>query len=141
VFRSWAGDRAVAYRRREGIADDLGTAVNVQAMVFGNRDDRLGHRRVGFTRDPGTGRPVPTATASSRLGEDVVAGIGRRALDAMATHFGGPRRAPRAFGRPPSATTATCGDVEFTSSRSACGWLQVRDVGKRGGGRSGADGS
>ncbi len=54
VFRSWNGARAVAYRRRERIPDDLGTAVNVQAMVFGNRDERSG-TGVGFTRDPATG--------------------------------------------------------------------------------------
>ncbi len=44
VFRSWESPRAKAYRRREHIPDDLGTAVNVQLMVFGNRDDELGHR-------------------------------------------------------------------------------------------------
>ena len=56
VFRSWNGARAVAYRVRERIAHDLGTAVNVQAMVFGNRDDKSG-TGVGFTRDPGHRRP------------------------------------------------------------------------------------
>src|SRR5271166_6050446 len=54
VFRSWNGPRAIAYREREHIAHDLGTAVNVQAMVFGNRDDNSG-TGVGFTRDPATG--------------------------------------------------------------------------------------
>ena len=54
VFRSWNGPRAIAYRERERIAHDLGTAVNVQAMVFGNRDDNSG-TGVGFTRDPATG--------------------------------------------------------------------------------------
>ena len=44
VFHSWDGARAVAYRTREHIPHDLGTAVSVQAMVFGNRDDELGHR-------------------------------------------------------------------------------------------------
>ena len=52
--RSWNGPRAIAYRVRERIAHDLGTAVNVQAMVFGNRDDTSG-TGVGFTRDPATG--------------------------------------------------------------------------------------
>ncbi|MDQ6910164.1 MAG: pyruvate, phosphate dikinase [Actinomycetota bacterium] len=75
VFRSWNGPRAVAYRMRERIAHDLGTAVNVQAMVFGNRDDNSG-TGVGFTRDPATG----TAGAYGDFlvnaqGEDVVAGI------------------------------------------------------------------
>ena len=54
MFRSWNTPRADAYRRREGIPADLGTAVNVQVMVFGNRDDRSG-TGVGFTRDPATG--------------------------------------------------------------------------------------
>src|SRR5205807_5160511 len=54
VFRSWDGPRAKAYRVRERIPHDLGTAVNVQAMVFGNRDDNSG-TGVGFTRDPATG--------------------------------------------------------------------------------------
>ena len=55
--------RADAYRRREGIPHDLGTAVNVQVMVFGNRDDRSG-TGVGFTRDPAIGAP-PGCTATS----------------------------------------------------------------------------
>src|SRR5205807_7905966 len=54
VFGSWNGPRAVTYRNRERIPHDLGTAVNVQAMVFGNRDDNSG-TGVGFTRDPATG--------------------------------------------------------------------------------------
>ena len=63
VFRSWNTPRADAYRRREGIPDDLGTAVNVQVMVFGNRDDRSG-TGVGFTRDPATGHRGCTAISS-----------------------------------------------------------------------------
>src|SRR5690606_12904070 len=56
VFRSWNGARAVAYRTREHIPHDLGTAVNVQAMVYGNRDERSG-TGVGFTRNPASGEP------------------------------------------------------------------------------------
>jgi pyruvate,orthophosphate dikinase len=75
VFRSWDSPRARAYRRREHIDDDLGTAVNVQAMVFGNRDDRSG-TGVGFTRNPATGEPEPYGDFLVRAqGEDVVAGI------------------------------------------------------------------
>jgi len=62
VFRSWNGARAVAYREKERIPHTLGTAVNVQAMVFGNRDDRSG-TGVGFTRDPATGERGPMATS------------------------------------------------------------------------------
>ena len=54
VFRSWDSPRARAYREREKIPDDLGTAVNVQVMVFGNRDDESG-TGVGFTRNAATG--------------------------------------------------------------------------------------
>ena len=75
VFRSWNGARAVAYRVRERIAHDLGTAVNVQAMVFGNRDDQSG-TGVGFTRDPATGAQGEYGDfLVNAQGEDVVAGI------------------------------------------------------------------
>ena len=75
VFRSWNGARAVAYRVRERIPHDLGTAVNVQAMVFGNRDDNSG-TGVGFTRDPATGAQGEYGDfLVNAQGEDVVAGI------------------------------------------------------------------
>jgi pyruvate, orthophosphate dikinase len=75
VFSSWLTPRAIAYRRRESIPDDLGTAVNVQAMVFGNRDERSG-TGVGFTRNPSTGEAEPYGDfLVNAQGEDVVAGI------------------------------------------------------------------
>jgi pyruvate, orthophosphate dikinase len=75
VFRSWDSDRAVLYRRQERIPADLGTAVNVVAMVFGNLGDDSG-TGVGFTRDPATGaRGVYGDYLSNAQGEDVVAGI------------------------------------------------------------------
>ncbi len=75
VFGSWGGARAVAYRVRERIPHDLGTAVNVQAMVFGNRDDNSG-TGVGFTRDPATGQAGSYGDfLINAQGEDVVAGI------------------------------------------------------------------
>ena len=75
VFGSWSGARAVAYRVRERIPHDLGTAVNVQAMVFGNRDDNSG-TGVGFTRDPATGASGSYGDfLVNAQGEDVVAGI------------------------------------------------------------------
>src|SRR5690606_23749510 len=88
VFESWGGPRAVAYRRREHIPDDLGTAVNVQAMVFGNRDERSG-TGVGFTRDAATGEPVPYGDfLLNAQGEDVVAGIrNTEDLDGLARRF------------------------------------------------------
>ena len=73
--KSWNGPRAFAYRDRERIPHDLGTAVNVQAMVFGNRDDNSG-TGVGFTRDPATGENKPYGDfLVNAQGEDVVAGI------------------------------------------------------------------
>jgi pyruvate,orthophosphate dikinase len=75
VFKSWDGARARAYRVRERIPHDLGTAVNVQAMVFGNRDDTSG-TGVGFTRSPSTGENSPYGDfLINAQGEDVVAGI------------------------------------------------------------------
>src|SRR6202035_5533709 len=75
VFGSWNGPRAFAYRDHEGIAHDLGTAVNVQAMVFGNRDEDSG-TGVGFTRDPATGAKGEYGDfLVNAQGEDVVAGI------------------------------------------------------------------
>jgi pyruvate,orthophosphate dikinase len=75
VFSSWQTERARVYRRQEHIPDDLGTAVNVQAMVFGNRGQSSGSG-VCFTRDPATGRPgVYGDYLSNAQGEDVVAGI------------------------------------------------------------------
>ena len=74
VFRSWNSDRAVAYRTREGIAHDMGTAVTVQAMVFGNRGRDSG-TGVLFTRNPATGeRALYGDILFGAQGEDVVAG-------------------------------------------------------------------
>ena len=75
VFRSWNTDRAKIYRRRERIPHDLGTAVNVQAMVFGNMGEKSG-TGVCFTRDPSTGQAgVYGDYLVNAQGEDVVAGI------------------------------------------------------------------
>jgi len=75
VFLSWNNPRAVFYRKQYDIPDDIGTALNVQMMVFGNMGDKSG-TGVGFTRDPATG--VDRLYAEYLLnaqGEDVVAGI------------------------------------------------------------------
>ena len=75
VFKSWNGRRAIDYRRQNKISDSLGTAVNVQSMVFGNRGDDSG-TGVAFTRDPSTGEKVPYGDyLGNAQGEDVVAGI------------------------------------------------------------------
>jgi pyruvate,orthophosphate dikinase len=75
VFDSWLGERAVAYRREYGIPDDLGTAVTVQRMVFGNMGETSA-TGVAFTRDPATGEQgLFGEFLLNAQGEDVVAGI------------------------------------------------------------------
>jgi len=75
VFKSWAGKRAVSYRRIENIPEDWGTAVNVQTMVFGNMGDNSA-TGVAFTRNPATGENVFYGEwLINAQGEDVVAGI------------------------------------------------------------------
>src|ERR671937_603630 len=75
VFDSWMGDRAVQYRRINGIPDDWGTAVNVQQMVFGNRGESSGSG-VAFSRDEVTGAPEPSGDfLTNAQGEDVVSGV------------------------------------------------------------------
>ncbi len=75
VFRSWSNDRAITYRRLNRIPEDWGTAVNVQAMVFGNQGDDCG-TGVAFTRSPATGeKGLYGEYLPNAQGEDVVAGI------------------------------------------------------------------
>src|SRR3954447_2116664 len=131
VFRSWNGARAIAYRTRERISHDLGTAVNVQAMVFGNRDDNSG-TGVGFTRNAATGENVPYGDfLINAQGEDVVAGIrNTEDLDALARHF--PKihaELLRIFARLESHYRDMC-DTEFTIEQGKLWMLQTR-VGKR----------
>nr|WP_229783305.1 pyruvate, phosphate dikinase [Pilimelia anulata] len=131
VFRSWNSDRAVLYRRQERIPTDLGTAVNVQSMVFGNLGADSG-TGVAFTRDPGTGaRGVYGDYLANAQGEDVVAGIRNtlhldeleqldkpsydRLMEIMATL---------------EAHYRDLCDIEFTIERGKLWMLQTR-VGKR----------
>jgi pyruvate, orthophosphate dikinase len=75
VFGSWMNDRAIVYRRKYGIPSEWGTAVNVQAMVYGNTGDNSGSG-VAFTRDPATGEKVFYGEfLINAQGEDVVAGV------------------------------------------------------------------
>jgi pyruvate,orthophosphate dikinase len=131
VFASWNGPRAVAYRTRERIPHDLGTAVNVQAMVFGNRDDNSG-TGVGFTRDPATGAPGEYGDfLVNAQGEDVVAGIrNTEPLSALRDRF--PkihRELLDIFGRLEAHYRDMC-DTEFTIEQGKLWMLQTR-VGKR----------
>jgi pyruvate,orthophosphate dikinase len=131
VFSSWSGARAIAYRNRERISHDLGTAVNVQAMVFGNRDDNSG-TGVGFTRNAATGENVPYGDfLINAQGEDVVAGIrNTEDLDALARHF--PKIHAELldiFARLERHYRDMC-DTEFTIEQGKLWMLQTR-VGKR----------
>jgi len=75
VFKSWMNERAIIYRRREKISDSLGTAVNIQMMVFGNMGDDSG-TGVAFTRDAATGdNRIFGEYLMNAQGEDVVAGV------------------------------------------------------------------
>ncbi len=133
VFQSWGGARAVAYRTHERIPHELGTAVNVQAMVFGNRDDNSG-TGVGFTRDPATGEAGAYGDfLVNAQGEDVVAGI-RNTLELGEMQ----RLFPpiydellAIFDRLERHYRDMC-DTEFTIDQGKLWMLQTR-VGKRGG--------
>lgn len=131
VFKSWNGARAIAYRVREKISHDLGTAVNVQTMVFGNRDDNSG-TGVGFTRNAATGENVPYGDfLVNAQGEDVVAGIrNTEDLDALASQF--PKihqELLKIFARLEAHYQDMC-DTEFTIEQGKLWMLQTR-VGKR----------
>ncbi|HEY3523994.1 MAG TPA: PEP/pyruvate-binding domain-containing protein, partial [Candidatus Limnocylindrales bacterium] len=131
VFRSWNSDRARAYRAKEGIADDLGTAVTVQAMVFGNRGPTSG-TGVVFTRNPATGENVLFGDVLfGAQGEDVVAGT--HATEPIAVLD---ERLPAVAAELRSHAAALerwyrdlC-DIEFTIEEGRLWMLQVR-VGKR----------
>jgi pyruvate,orthophosphate dikinase len=131
VFASWNGARAVAYRVRERIPHDLGTAVNVQTMVFGNRDDNSG-TGVGFTRDPATGaRGSYGDFLINAQGEDVVAGI-RNTLPLSALKDRFPKiykEIHTIFDRLEKHYQDMC-DTEFTIEQGKLWMLQTR-VGKR----------
>ena len=131
VFASWNSDRARLYRRRERIPNDLGTAVNVCTMVFGNLGDDSG-TGVAFTRDPASGAPghygdyLPNAQ-----GEDVVAGI-RNTLslaDLARLNPAIAEQLARGMRRLETHYRDLC-DIEFTVERGQLWFLQTR-VGKR----------
>ena len=131
VFRSWVGERAVLYRRQERISHDLGTAVNVQTMVFGNMSEDSG-TGVCFTRDPGTGeKGVYGDFLMNAQGEDVVAGI-RNAHPLHELEGESPaayRQLLDNMARLEAHYKDLC-DIEFTIERGKLWMLQTR-VGKR----------
>ena len=131
VFRSWNGARAIAYRVREKISHDLGTAVNVQTMVFGNRDDDSG-TGVGFTRNAATGENHPYGDfLVNAQGEDVVAGIrNTEPIAALQDRFPGIYdELMEIFARLEKHYRDMC-DTEFTIEQGKLWMLQTR-VGKR----------
>ena len=127
VFDSWETPRAQVYRRANAIPDDLGTAVNVVQMVFGNKGESSG-TGVAFTRDPSTGEPgLWGEFLANAQGEDVVAGIRTpEPIAAMQERF------PEAFDQL-TATTARLEenyremqDIEFTVEEGTLYLLQTR---------------
>jgi pyruvate, orthophosphate dikinase len=131
VFRSWNAERAVLYRRQERIPADLGTAVNVVAMVFGNLGDDSG-TGVAFTRDPASGEQgIYGDYLANAQGEDVVAGI-RNTL-ALAELEKLDKRSYdellRIMAKLEGHYRDLC-DIEFTIERGKLWMLQTR-VGKR----------
>ncbi len=131
VFSSWNGSRAIAYRLRDRIPHDLGTAVNVQAMVFGNRDDNSG-TGVGFTRDPATGaKGFYGDFMVNAQGEDVVAGVrNTEPLSALEQRFPSIfSELITIFDRLETHYRDMC-DTEFTIEQGRLWMLQTR-VGKR----------
>ena len=131
VFRSWNSERAQTYRRREGIPNDLGTAVTVQAMVFGNRG-ATSATGVLFTRNPATGEPTLYGDVLfDAQGEDVVAGTHRTepiaVLDERLPAIGAELRD---YARRLEHHYCDLCDIEFTIEQARLWMLQVR-VGKR----------
>lgn len=131
VFGSWFGDRAVKYRKLNDIPDDLGTACNVQSMVFGNLGENSG-TGVGFTRDPSTGQKRFFAECLiNAQGEDVVAGI-RTPLHIEELK----KRFPKAYSdldgiyKKLERHYSDMLDIEFTVQKGKLYMLQTR-VGKR----------
>ncbi|MBN2112546.1 MAG: pyruvate, phosphate dikinase [Acidimicrobiia bacterium] len=131
VFRSWNSDRARAYRQREGIPDNLGTGVIVQAMVFGNLSDDSA-TGVLFTRNPATGENMPYGDVMFRAqGEDVVAGTHHtEPLSVLDQRLPAVGAELRRYAAVLEHRWADVCDIEFTIERGKLWMLQTR-VGKR----------
>ena len=131
VFRSWNNDRAILYRKLNGISGDLGTAVNVQSMVFGNMGNTSG-TGVAFTRNPSNGtKKIFGEFLVNAQGEDVVAGVRTPLnIDMMAEAF------PEAYADFVRISELLekhykdVQDMEFTIERNKLYMLQTRN-GKR----------
>ena len=131
VFESWMGKRAIDYRRATNISDDLGTAVNIVTMVFGNMGDDSG-TGVAFTRNPSTGdKKMMGEYLMNAQGEDVVAGIrNTQQIDELVKNM------PQVYNQFMDITSKLeqhykdMQDVEFTIERGKLWMLQTRN-GKR----------
>ena len=129
VFASWFGKRARDYRKNQDIPDDLGTAVNVVTMVFGNMGDDSG-TGVAFTRDPNTGEKVLFGEyLTNAQGEDVVAGI-RTApkISQMQTDMPEVYAEFQRIGQQLESHYRDVQDLEFTIERGRLYMLQTRSA-------------
>ena len=129
VFESWDGRRARSYRAHHQIADDLGTAVTVQAMVFGNFDAHSGSG-VAFTRNPNTGAAkLYGEFLTGRQGEDLVSGSATpTSLDAPGGLGDAHRRELAEHGARLEDMYGDAVDIEFTVEGERLYFLQVRSA-------------
>lgn len=129
VFDSWRSDRAVAYREERGISEHAGTAVTVQAMVFGNLDDRSGSG-VMFSRDPtGAGERHYGEWLPRGQGEDVVSGaFDPLPLEALAESLPGVHAELLETARRLDAAAGCAQEIEFTVESGRLWLLQCREA-------------
>jgi pyruvate, orthophosphate dikinase len=133
VFRSWNTDRAKTYRRMERIPDDLGTAVNVQMMVFGNMGKGSG-TGVAFTRNPITGKKELYGDyLANAQGEDVVAGVrDTEPIKALKRHLPKVYAQFDRYARQLEKHYKDVQDLEFTIERGKLYMLQTRSAKRTG---------
>jgi pyruvate,orthophosphate dikinase len=133
VFKSWNTDRAKTYRRMERIPDDLGTAVNVQMMVFGNMGESSG-TGVAFTRNPITGkRELYGDYLTNAQGEDVVAGVrDTEPISALKRHMPKVYAQFERYARQLEKHYRDVQDLEFTIERGKLYMLQTRSAKRTG---------
>lgn len=131
VFLSWNNPRAIFYRKQYGIPDDLGTATNVQAMVFGNMSEDSG-TGVGFTRDPASGeKSLYAECLMNAQGEDLVAGIRTpKHIDALAAELPAVYKELAKIATILEKHFKDMQDFEFTIEKGKLYFLQTRN-GKR----------
>src|SRR2546425_863308 len=133
AFKSWNTDRAKTYRRMERIPDDLGTAVNVQMMVFGNMGETSG-TGVAFTRNPITGtKELYGDYLANAQGEDVVAGVrDTEPISALRRHMPKVYAQFERYARQLEKHYKDVQDLEFTIERGKLYMLQTRSAKRTG---------